>query len=81
MLARFDLAPELLEKIREYNILYDEDEGGRFFQLYGTAIDNGIFFEFVERVGGYAGFGAPNAPFRLAAQRRASRRSLISALG
>jgi 4-hydroxyphenylpyruvate dioxygenase len=81
VLARFDLDPDLLEKIRRYNILYDEDEGGGFLQLYSHSMDNGLFFEFVERKGRYTGFGAPNAPFRLAAQRRASQKSGIVALG
>jgi len=29
-----------------------------------------VFFEVVQRTGGYAGYGAANAPVRLAAQRR-----------
>ncbi len=73
VLARFDLDAALLEKIQAANILFDEDENGRFFQLFSKSIDNGIFFEFVQREDRYAGFGAPNAPFRLAAQRRLSR--------
>lgn len=81
VLARFDLDKDLLEKIRTSNVLYDEDEDGRFFQLFSKSIDSGLFFEFVERVSRYTGFGAPNAPFRLAAQRRASRQDRISASG
>jgi 4-hydroxyphenylpyruvate dioxygenase len=79
VLARFDLDTDFLEKIRANNILYDEDEDGRFLQLFSTTIDNGLFFEFVEREAGYIGFGAPNAPFRLAAQRRASEQFRLSA--
>ena len=79
VLARFDLDMGLLEKIKAHNILYDEDEDGRFFQLFSTSIDNGLFFEFVEREARYVGFGAPNAPFRLAAQRRVSERAGTSA--
>lgn len=81
VLARFDLDLGLLEKLRNYDILYDEDEDGHYFQLFSQSIDNGLFFEFVQRGGGYSGFGAPNAPFRLAAQRRASQRSLTAAMG
>jgi 4-hydroxyphenylpyruvate dioxygenase len=29
-----------------------------------------MFFEIVERRGNYQGYGAPNAPFRIAAQKR-----------
>jgi 4-hydroxyphenylpyruvate dioxygenase len=75
VLARFDLDLDLLEKIKRYNILYDEDESGRYFQIFSKTIDNGLFFEFVEREAQYTGFGAPNAPFRLAAQRRVSEQS------
>ncbi|WP_445680787.1 bifunctional sugar phosphate isomerase/epimerase/4-hydroxyphenylpyruvate dioxygenase family protein [Radicibacter daui] len=68
--ARFDIAPELLERMQAANILYDRDAGGEFFQLYSPPLENGMFFEIVERRGGYAGYGAPNAPFRIAAQKR-----------
>ncbi len=36
-------------------------------QAYTALFDGGLFFEIVERRGN-AGFGAANAPFRLAAQ-------------
>ena len=72
VLARFDLDSDLLERIKASNILYDEDDDGCFFQIFSKSIDNGLFFEFVQRQTRYAGFGAPNAPFRLAAQRRAA---------
>ena len=54
-------------------ILYDCDEGGEFFQYYSRPDANGLFFEIVERRGGYAGYGAANAPFRIAAQKRLMR--------
>ena len=41
--------------------------------LIGEIFCNGLFFEFVQRQQGYRGFGAANAPFRLAAQRRQTR--------
>ncbi|MGR3590415.1 MAG: bifunctional sugar phosphate isomerase/epimerase/4-hydroxyphenylpyruvate dioxygenase family protein [Limimaricola soesokkakensis] len=68
--ARFDLAPGLLERLRESQILYDRDEHGEFFQLYSLPSADGLFFEVVERRDGYRGYGAPNAPFRIAAQKR-----------
>uniref|UniRef100_UPI003B51DF7C bifunctional sugar phosphate isomerase/epimerase/4-hydroxyphenylpyruvate dioxygenase family protein n=1 Tax=Roseovarius indicus TaxID=540747 RepID=UPI003B51DF7C len=68
--ARFDLAPEMLEKMRSASILYDADEQGEFFQLYSKPFAGQMFFEIVERRGGYAGYGAPNAPFRIAALKR-----------
>jgi 4-hydroxyphenylpyruvate dioxygenase len=39
-----------------------------------------MFIEIVERRGGYAGYGAPNAPFRIAAQRRAARTLAVGAM-
>lgn len=71
--ARFDLDPQLLEGLRSRNILYDEDATGAFYQFYSRPFAGGMFFEIVERREGYAGYGAPNAPFRIAAQKRLMR--------
>jgi len=70
--ARFDLPNDFITTLKALHILYDEDESGGFLHFYSTVFGNGLFFEFVERRNGYDGFGAPNAPFRLAAQRRLS---------
>lgn len=71
--ARFGLDPELVATLRARNILYDRDEGGEFFQLYSRTYGDGFFFEVVERRSGYRGYGAANAPFRIAAQHRQMR--------
>ncbi|MBS8228205.1 bifunctional sugar phosphate isomerase/epimerase/4-hydroxyphenylpyruvate dioxygenase family protein [Vannielia litorea] len=71
--ARFDLDAGTLERMREENILYDADDGGEFFQLYSRPFAGQFFIEIVERRRGYAGYGAPNAPFRIAAQKRLQR--------
>ncbi len=71
--ARFGLAPALAARLRCHNILYDRDGDGEFFQLYSRNFGEGFFFEIVERRGPYRGYGAPNAPFRIAAQKRAIR--------
>ncbi len=68
--SRFELAPDELARMQALNILYDEDERGSFRQLYSRAMAGGLFFEIVERRGSYAGYGAPNSPFRIAAQKR-----------
>ncbi|MCG2621062.1 sugar phosphate isomerase/epimerase and 4-hydroxyphenylpyruvate domain-containing protein [Arthrobacter sp. I2-34] len=65
--ARFRLAPELLATLQELNLLYDRDQHGEFLHFY-TATVGSVFFEVVERRNGYDGYGAPNAPVRLAAQ-------------
>lgn len=61
-------APGELETYRELGILYDRDEKGEFRHCY-TLTTGRLFFELVERTGGYDGYGARNAPVRLAAQR------------
>ncbi|MAY45363.1 MAG: 3-keto-5-aminohexanoate cleavage protein [Rhodobacteraceae bacterium] len=68
--ARLGLSPVFAKRLKAHNILYDEDANGAFFQMYSRAFGEGIFFEIVQRKDGYAGYGAPNAPFRIAAQRR-----------
>ena len=70
--ARFGLDPALVSRMREANVLYDEDEGGQFFQLYSRPQPDGFFLEIVQRAAKYEGYGAPNAPFRIAAQKRAT---------
>jgi len=68
--ARFDLDPTMLRKLRIGDILYDEDEGGRYFQFYSQPYGDGFFFEIVQRDNGYRGYGAANAPCRVAALKR-----------
>ena len=67
--ARFGLDPDLVERMKSANILYDQDEAGEYFQLYSPTYGEGFFFEIVERRG-YRGYGAPNAIFRIAALKR-----------
>ncbi|MGY3439363.1 MULTISPECIES: bifunctional sugar phosphate isomerase/epimerase/4-hydroxyphenylpyruvate dioxygenase family protein [unclassified Marinovum] len=73
LMARFDLEDELLARLKAGNILYDEDSEGSFLQVYSRPYAGGMFFEIVERRGGYQGYGGPNAPFRIAAQKRLMR--------
>jgi 4-hydroxyphenylpyruvate dioxygenase len=65
--ARFGLDPEFLATLQELNLLYDRDADGEFLHFY-TATVGSVFFEMVERRGGYDGYGAPNAPVRHAVQ-------------
>ncbi|MFC3227726.1 bifunctional sugar phosphate isomerase/epimerase/4-hydroxyphenylpyruvate dioxygenase family protein [Marinibaculum pumilum] len=71
--ARFDLPPGLRERMQRWNMLYDCEGDAGFFQVYSRAFAGGLFFEIVQRAPGYRGFGAPNAPFRIAAQKRLHR--------
>ena len=67
------MEPALADRLRAGNILYDRDEAGEYFQFYSGNYGEGFFFEIVERRNGYRGYGAPNAPFRIAAQKRSVR--------
>ena len=72
--ARLDLAPDLLDRLRQHNMLYDRAGQAEYFQIYTEPFADRFFFEIVERRGGYDLYGAANAPVRMAAQaqRRAS---------
>ncbi|MFD3582193.1 bifunctional sugar phosphate isomerase/epimerase/4-hydroxyphenylpyruvate dioxygenase family protein [Streptomyces sp. NPDC058683] len=65
--ARFEFADGELETYRALGILYDRDAGGVFRHCYTRTVGR-VFFELVERDPGYRGYGAQNAPVRLAAQ-------------
>lgn len=74
--ARFGLDDDLIGRLREAGILYDRDGAGDYFQLYTGTVAERFFFEIVERRH-YAGFGAANAPIRLAAQARRARHPAV----
>lgn len=77
--ARFDLDGAFCDRLRGVKILYDRDDsGGEYFQLYSPNYGDGFFFEIVERRNGYRGYGAANAPFRIAAQRRTLRPEFVA---
>lgn len=65
--ARFGLDDVELALLRELDLLYDRDDHGGYVHFYTRTV-GGVFLELVERRGVYDGYGAPNAPVRLAAQ-------------
>ncbi len=65
--ASTDLANDKINRLRAGNILYDREGGAEFRHVYTRTLAGGFFFEIVERSGPYGGFGAVNAPIRLAA--------------
>lgn len=71
--ARFGVPQDRLDEMQALSILYDEDAEGAFYQFYSKPFAGGLFFEIVQREGAYEGYGAPNAPFRIAAQKRQMR--------
>ena len=69
--ARTGLPAKRVRALRENSVLYDRDEHGEFLHFYTELAGARVFFEVVERVGGYRGFGVVNAPIRMAAHRDA----------
>ncbi|HKN98821.1 MAG TPA: TIM barrel protein, partial [Pseudonocardiaceae bacterium] len=69
--ARLAPDPGLLADLREHSILYDRDaHGGEFLHFCTPILGGRVFFEVVQRIGGYAGYGRVNAPVGMAAHRR-----------
>jgi 4-hydroxyphenylpyruvate dioxygenase len=67
--VRTDLSADDVERMRSANILYDREGPAEYFQVYTRTLEGGFFFEIVERRA-YRGYGAVNAPIRLASQTR-----------
>jgi 4-hydroxyphenylpyruvate dioxygenase len=67
--ARTGLSGAELDRLKALDILYDRDGTAEYFQVYTHAFEDRFFFEIVQR-GDYTGYGAANAPIRLAAQTR-----------
>lgn len=78
--ARLGLDADFIARIKARNILYDRDDAGEFFQVYSQTFGEGFFFEILQRRGDYVGYGAPNAPFRIAAQKHALRPASVPRL-
>jgi 4-hydroxyphenylpyruvate dioxygenase len=68
--ARLAPPPEQLAAMRELGVLLDRDAHGEFRHFYTEVLGGRVFFEVVQRVGGYEGYGEVNAPVRMAAHRR-----------
>jgi 4-hydroxyphenylpyruvate dioxygenase len=66
LLAKTDLPADQLAMMKAHNILYDREGSAEYLQVYTETYDQRFFFEIVQRRG-YRGYGAANAPVRLAA--------------
>ncbi|XVU29597.1 bifunctional sugar phosphate isomerase/epimerase/4-hydroxyphenylpyruvate dioxygenase family protein [Actinoplanes sp. CA-054009] len=60
---------ELPAGLRALGAMYDEDEHGHYLQLFTPVVGDRVFFEIVQRVDGYRGYGLANVPVRMAAHR------------
>jgi 4-hydroxyphenylpyruvate dioxygenase len=67
--AKTGLPAERIAELKANNVLYDRDGEGEYLQIYLQPFGH-FFFEIVQRRA-YRGYGAANAPVRLAAQARA----------
>jgi 4-hydroxyphenylpyruvate dioxygenase len=65
--GKFGLAEDTIARLRAANVLYDREGEGEFFHVYTDTFDDRFCFEIVERRR-YNGYGAANAPVRMAAQ-------------
>lgn len=68
--AKFGLREELVSRLAAANVLYDREGDGEFFHVYTDTFEGRFCFELVERRH-YDGYGAANAPVRMAAQAQA----------
>ena len=68
--ARLWPSRERLEAMRELNVLLDRDGRGEFLHFYTDVLGGRVFFEVVQRIGDYSGYGEVNSPVRMAAHRR-----------
>ncbi|USX56628.1 TIM barrel protein [Lentzea sp. HUAS12] len=71
--ARTDLPAERVAALRARSVLYDRDERGEYLHFYTELAGARVFFEVVQRIGGYSGFGVVNAPVRMAAHHEVRR--------
>lgn len=71
--ARLALPAEQLAALRELNLLYDRTSDGEFWHFYTAVLGGRVFFEVVQRIGDYQGYGEVNSPVRMAAHRRQRR--------
>jgi 4-hydroxyphenylpyruvate dioxygenase len=70
--VRSDLPPETVARMRDLGVLHDSSGTGAFLHLFTPLVGRRLFFEVVQRLGDYDGYGAVSAPVRTAAQRLAT---------
>ena len=71
IVARMDIDSDLIGRLRKHGVMYDRTAAGEFMHVYSESFGDRFFFEIVQRVNDYQGYGAPNAPARMASQAQA----------
>jgi 4-hydroxyphenylpyruvate dioxygenase len=67
--TRLELDPSQVERMRAAGVVFDRSPDGDYLHIYAESLQGeGTFFEIVQRVGDYDGYGSTNAPARMAAQ-------------
>ncbi|MGJ7578874.1 bifunctional sugar phosphate isomerase/epimerase/4-hydroxyphenylpyruvate dioxygenase family protein [Variovorax sp. RHLX14] len=67
--TRLDIDLALVERMRAAGVLFDRSATGDYLHIYTESLEGeGTFFEIVQRIGAYDGYGSSNAPARMAAQ-------------
>jgi 4-hydroxyphenylpyruvate dioxygenase len=65
--ARYGIEQATLDLWRSLGIMMERDGAAEFLHAYTVPFDHRFFFEIIERRNGYNGYGAADAPIRLAA--------------
>jgi 4-hydroxyphenylpyruvate dioxygenase len=68
--ARLAPPSSQLSAMRELNVLLDRNADGDFLHFYTAVLGGRVFFEVVQRIIDYQGYGEVNSPVRMAAHRR-----------
>jgi len=66
--------PGMLDRLRKSGILYDRSASGEYLHIYTETFADRFFFEIVQRIDAYDGYGALNSPARMASQAQESSR-------
>ena len=70
--ARLDLDAPALDGMRQTGVLYDRSADGEYLHGYTASFADRFFFEIVQRIDRYDGYGALNAPARMVSQAQAA---------
>ncbi|MGH8868068.1 MAG: bifunctional sugar phosphate isomerase/epimerase/4-hydroxyphenylpyruvate dioxygenase family protein [Actinomycetes bacterium] len=73
--SRTGLPEQRIATLQDLHVLYDSDGDGEYLHAFTPTVGRRLFFELVQRVDGYTGYGASNATIRMTAQFRERQRT------